>query len=120
MPAGFTKTKRRRYTGQQPGTKSARSPANQLLTNRGSTAGQPLISFLHWFKWGVFCSCFQRDVQDIVLDSLEGERECCLLAGSTGRHPVLPSPALPRCPAVRCPYTTGPECVRFLDSKISW
>ena len=36
---GFTETKRRRYTGQQPGTKSASRPADKPVVNRGSTAG---------------------------------------------------------------------------------
>ena len=40
----------------------------------------------------------------------------CLLAGSTRRRPVLPSPAPPRRPAVRRPDPTGPKCVRVLDS----
>ena len=37
---GLTETHRHRYTGQQPGTKSACGPADQLRINRGSTAGQ--------------------------------------------------------------------------------
>ena len=41
---GFTKTNKRRYTGQQPGTKSARGPADQPLINRLSTAGQPQVN----------------------------------------------------------------------------
>ena len=69
-------------------------------------------------KYELDCSCFRRDVQDSVLDSLEGKREGCLRAGSTQRRPVLPSPA-PLCrPAVRRPDPTGPWCVRVLDSTI--
>ena len=34
-----TETNRRRYTGEQPGTKSARGPAEKRRMNRGSTAG---------------------------------------------------------------------------------
>ena len=34
-----TKTNRRRYTGQQPGMKSARGPGDKPRMNRGSTAG---------------------------------------------------------------------------------
>ena len=68
------------------------------------------------FKYELDCSCFRRDVQDSVLDSLEGKREGCLRAGSTQRRPVLPSPAPPRRPAVRRPDPTGPWCVRVLDS----
>ena len=40
----FTETNRRRHTGQQPGTKSARGPVDQPLINRGSTAGQPRVN----------------------------------------------------------------------------
>ena len=35
----FTETNRRRYSGQQPGTKSARGPADKPRMNRLSTAG---------------------------------------------------------------------------------
>ena len=59
---------------------------------------------------------FRINVQDSVLDSLEGKREGRLLGGSTQRRPVLPSPAPHRRPAVRRPDTTGPWCVRVLDS----
>ena len=59
------------------------------------------------FKYELNCSCFRRDVQDNVLDSLGGKREGCPRAGSTQRRPVLPSPAPPRRPAVRRPDPTG-------------
>ena len=36
---GFSKTNRRRYTGQQPGTKSARCPGDNPQMHRLSTAG---------------------------------------------------------------------------------
>ena len=78
------------------------------VINRLSTAGQPLISFLHRFTWDFVCSCFRKVVQDSVFDSLEGKTEGCLLARSTRRRPVLPSPAPPRRPAVRRPDPTGP------------
>ena len=61
------------------------------------------------------CSCFRRYVQDSFLDSLEGEREGKLRAGSTQRRPVLLCPAPPRCPAVRRSDPTGPWCVRVLE-----
>ena len=67
-------------------------------------------------KYELDCSCFRRDVQDSVFYSQGGKREGCLLAGSTRRRPVLPSPAPPRRPAVRRPDPTGPWCVRVLDS----
>ena len=62
------------------------------------------------------CSCFRRNVQGSVLGSLGGKRESSLLAGSTQRRPVLPSPAPPRRPAARRPDPTGPWCVRVLGS----
>ena len=39
MPCMITETNRRRYIGQQPGTKSAFRPADKPLVNRWSTAG---------------------------------------------------------------------------------
>ena len=68
------------------------------------------------FKYELDCSCFRRDVQDSVLDSLEGKREGCLRAGSTQRRPGLTCPAPPRRQAVRRRDPTGPWCVRVLDS----
>ena len=62
------------------------------------------------------CSCFRRNVQESFLDLLENKSKGCLLAGSTYRHPILSSPALPRCSAVRRPDPTRPWCVRVLDS----
>ena len=95
-------------TGQQPGTKSAFRPGDKPLVNRGfcSSVG---------FKYYLDCSCFRIDVQDSLLDSLEGKREGCLRAGSTRRRPVLPSPAQPRRPAVRRPEPTGQLCVWVVD-----
>ena len=43
----FTGTKRRRSTGQQPGTKIASRSASKARMNHGQTAFQPLILFLH-------------------------------------------------------------------------
>ena len=71
------------------------------------------------FKYELDCSFFRRDVEDSVLDPLGGKREGCLLAGSTQRRPVLPSPAPPHRPAVRRADPTGPWCVRVLDSTSS-
>ena len=38
-----SKTIRRRHTGQRPGKKSARGPADKRRANRWSTAGRPLV-----------------------------------------------------------------------------
>ena len=92
------------------------STAGQPRVNRGSTADQPLISFFNRFKWDFVCSCFRINIQDSVFDSQEGKRGGCLLAGSTRRRPVLPSPVHSLRLAVRRPDPTGPYCVRVLDS----
>ena len=41
---GFTETKTRRSTGQQPGRKSACGPVDKQVINRLSTAGQPRVN----------------------------------------------------------------------------
>ena len=104
---GFTETHRRRYTGQQPRTKSARAPADQRPVNRWSTARQTLISFLHRCTQDFVCLCFRTNVQKSVIDSLEGKREGCPLAGLSRWRPVLQSPAPPSCPAVLRPDPTS-------------
>ena len=47
---GFAKTNKRRYTGQQPGTKSDRVPR----INRGWFESQTRVLFLHRFTYGRF------------------------------------------------------------------
>ena len=37
-------------------------------------------------RYKLDCSCFRRNVQDSVFDSLEGKREGCFFAGSTQRQ----------------------------------
>ena len=65
------------------------------------------------FTYELDCSCFRRNVQDSVFDTLEGKREGCFCAGSTQRRPVLFSPAPARCPAVRRPEPSRPWCPGF-------
>ena len=48
---GFTKTKRRRSAGQQPGTKSASRPGDKPRINRGSTADFVPTFGLHWISF---------------------------------------------------------------------
>ena len=92
--------RRRLYIGQQPGTKSARGPAD-------NTAGQPLVVFLHRFTWDFGCSCFRGDVQDSRLrwsGSQEG-RLSSLRTDPSASRPAPPprrAPARPDLPVV-CP-----------------
>ena len=64
------------------------------LINRGQTANEPVVNRRFCssggFQYELDCSFFRTNLQDSVLDTLEGEREGCLLAGSTQRHPVVP------------------------------
>ena len=101
FPEGFTATNRRRYTGQQPGTKGASRPCDKPVINRGfcSSIG------LH----GDFaCSCFQRHTQEVILPPSGGYESLF--------SPVLPVLARPRRFAVRRPVPTRPGYVRVLDS----
>ena len=81
------------------------------LINRGTIAGQPRVNRSFRSSIGLHRISFVRASEETsrtVFGSLEGKREGCLLAGSTRRRPVLPSPAPPRRPAVRRPDRTGP------------
>ena len=67
------------------------------VINRLSTAGQPVISFLHLFKWDFVCSFFWKDAQATFLrcDPLEGTRDLCFRGEQFCWHPNLPDPARP-------------------------
>ena len=95
--------------------KNAFRPADQSLVKCWSTADFVPLSVLKKLD----CPFTRRDIQESFLDSLENKSEGCLLAGSTSRRPVLSSPTLPRCSAVRRPDPTRPWCVRVLDSTIA-
>ena len=78
-------TSRHRYTGQQPGTKSACRPADLPRLNRGfcSSVG---------FKYEVDCRASEESFRT-VFSIRWGAREWgCPLAGSSQRRPVLPQP----------------------------
>ena len=96
---GLQTLKRRRSTGQQPGTQSASRPAFKPLINRGSTTGQPLISFLRRFKIRIrlFVLPKRRSGQ---CSRFAGGQEGGLFPGwidPTATRPTLPRPAsLPR------------------------
>ena len=100
------KTNRRRYTGQQPGTKSGRRPGDKTgyrpRVNRGFVPPSVYIGFPLFV--------LPKDVQDIVLDALEGNRDGCLLGEPIRRRPVLPCPALPR-PLRRAPPRPDPPMI---------
>ena len=90
----FTKTNRRRSTGQQPGTKSARGPAAKPRVKRGlcSSTGLHRISFVR--------GC-EETFRTVVYDTMGGWQDRRLLGRSNRRHAVLPGPAPPRRPAMR-------------------
>ena len=106
---GFTETNRRRYVGQQPGTKSFCCPADKPVVNRTlcSPTGLHRISFVR--------AC-EETFRTVVYDALEGKRDGRLLGEPTCRRPVLPRPVPPRRPAVRRPAPTCLWYVRGLDS----
>ena len=107
-------TNRRRYTGQQPGTKSARGPGDKPLIYRLSTGRQPDVLFLQRFTLDFLCSCFRRVVQDSCFRCFgrqEGQ------GVSWVNRPVgVPLYQAPPRPAVRRSDPTRPWCVRVLDS----
>ena len=51
-----------------------------------------------------------------MYDTLGSNRVNCFLGEPTRRRPVLPRPAWPRLPAVRCPPAIRPWYFRVLDS----
>ena len=104
----LTKTIRRRYSGQQPGTKSGRRPADKPRIDRLSTAGfVPPSVYI-----GVSFVRASRDTpRRAVFDCLVGKRVGCRLG-----EPTCPRPAPPsrRAPPRRAP--PRPWYVRVLDS----
>ena len=92
---GSQRQKKRRSTGQQPGTKSASRPADKPRINRWSTAGQPRALFFHRFTSDFACSCFWETFKRRVSDALGGTRQACPRGEQFCWHPVLPDPAPP-------------------------
>ena len=109
----FTETSRRRYTGMQPGTKSASRPADKPRINRWSTASFVPPSVYIGFSLFVLpksrpqrSSLIRQSVRGTVLSWANrsvGVPFC----------PALPSPPLRR---ARSPAPTRPWYVRVLDS----
>ena len=87
-----TRTKKRRSTREQPGTKSGRRPAHKpgVKCSLCSSIGLQKISFVR---------ASDETFRTVVYDALGGKREGYFLGGPTRRRPVLPRPASPR-PAV--------------------
>ena len=105
-------TGRRRHTGQQPGTKSGRGPADKSDVNRGSTIGFVPLSVYIGFPLFVLLGNRSKQLSTM----LGGAKDGCLLGEPICRRPGLPGPAPPRRPAVRRPDPTCPWYVRVLDS----
>ena len=88
----FAGTKKRRYTGQRPGTERASRPTYKPLVDRG-------FCFPHRFKWDFRVRASEGPFKILVFDALRGKRVDFLLGGPSRRRPVLrrPSPkaALP-------------------------
>ena len=100
---------RRRHTGLQPGTK-------KRFSSRWSNAGQPLILFLRRFLIRIKLYLLPERRSRECSRFAGAQEQGSLLAGLTQRRPVLSSPALPRCPAVRRAEPTRPWCFWVLDS----
>ena len=103
---GCTKTNRRRYTGQQPGTKSAVRLFDKLQMNRGSPAGSVLPSV--FLKYELDCSRFQRNVQGDVLDLLGARRR--VVSRPDRPNGVLSNQAWLRPAALPCAAPTRQAC----------
>ena len=118
---GFTRTQRRRSTGQQPRTKSGRGPADNPDVNWSSTARCVPRIGLHGIS---FIRASEETSRRVVFDARGGKMVGCLLGAPTCRRPTLPRPPRPAplCPArpaaVRRPTPPHPWYVRVLGSTI--
>ena len=108
----FTKTNRRRYIGQQPGTKSGRRPADKRVINRRSTGFRVLPSVYMVFPLSVLPG--RRSGQ---LSSMPW-RAAWSVVSWANRSVGVPNCLAPPRPAtaVRRPAPTRPWYVRVLDS----
>ena len=84
--------------------------------NRGSTGYRVPPFGLHKASFVRVSEESFRTVVFDALEALEGKGDGCLLGEPARRRPVLPGPAPPCRPAVRCPAPTSPWYVRVLDS----
>ena len=88
------KENRRRYTGQQSATKSARGPAHKPVVNRGfcSSTGLHRIFFVR--------AC-EESFRTVVYDTLEGWGDGWLLGHPIRRRSVMSDSTASRRPVVR-------------------
>ena len=98
---GFTETNRRRYTGQQPRTKSARGPADKPRMNRGSTAG-----FVPPSVYMGFCLFVLAKIRSGQLSSIPWRARGTVGFWATRPVGVLFCPAPPRPAAPPCAAPT--------------
>ena len=84
----YTRQNKRRYAGQQPGTKSGRGPADKPVVNRTfcSSTGLNGISIVR---------ASEESFRTVVFDALETKRVCRLLGESSRRRPAPSRPATP-------------------------
>ena len=84
--------KRRRYLGQQPGTKSGLRTTDYPLVNRSlcSSIGLHRNSFVR---------ASEETFRTVVYDAPESKRDSCVLCEPTRRRSTLPGTALPPRPA---------------------
>ena len=78
--------------------------------NHGQTSCQQLVVFPHRFAWDSFFVVFRasgESLRTVIFHGLGGKRGGYLLGEPTRRRPILPRPALPRRPAVRCAAPTS-------------
>ena len=110
---GFTKTNRRRHTGQQPGTKSASRPDDKPRINRWSTAG--FVSPSVYIGFPLFVLPESRPQRlSLIRQSVRGT----VLSWANRSVGVSFCPALPSLPLrrARSPVPTRPWYVRVFDS----
>ena len=111
---GFTKTKRRRPTCRQQGTKSLSRPVDKPLTNWLQTVRQPLILFPHTVYIG-FCLILLLGRRSGDVSSIPWGESGTLVVWATCAVGAPSCPALPRRSAVRF-EPSRPWYARVLDS----
>ena len=105
----------RRYTGQQPGTKSGRGPAEKPVVNRWlcSSIGLHRISI---------DPASENIIRDSVFDDLEGKRDGSVVSWANRPVGVPSYPAPPRPAALPCAASSDPPvvCPGFGFDKHQW
>ena len=113
MKKEFTETKKRRSTGQQPGTKSASHFAEKPRINRLSTGDIVLALGLNRIS---LVRASGKTFKRLAFDALKGTRDACFLGEMFSRRPAfLDRASLSRRLAV-CLDSARPWYVRVRDS----